>query len=296
MPFLLHKNRKWSDFIMALTIAESSKLMTTPLQRGVIETIARESSVLEHLPFVDIKGSAISYTQEDKIATVSFRDVNQGYTGENPTYLTKTEPLKRLGGIVEVDRFIELTQNIHDVRAEATASKSKAIANEFTRVFFSGNQSINPMEFNGLNVRILPEQEVDAEGFDLTSGMIHEVLDKVMGGADVLFLNKKTRRTITAMFQGQNAFVQAGQDLFGRPQQKFGDVPIAVVEDIYIPDNSIYAVKFGQDQGIVGIQAGTVAAMDNGLRGTTYETLIEWYVSIVDSNPKGFARLKNFTI
>lgn len=297
MPFLLPKNRKWSDFSMAgLTMEESSKLVATPLKRGVIQTIARESAVLENLPFLSVNGSAIAFVQEDKMATISFRDVNQGYEGENPTYIQKTEALKRLGGVVEVDRFIELTQNIHDVRAEATASKSKAIANEFTRVFFAGDEKVNPLEFNGLNARMIPSQEVDAEGFDLTTGMISEVIDKVMAGPDILFMNKKTRRALTAMFQVQGAYIQAGQDAFGRPQQRFADVPIAVVEDMFIPDNSVYAVKFGADEGIVGIQAGTVEAIDNGLRGITYQTLIEWFVSIMDGNPKGFARLKNFTI
>ena len=50
------------------------------------------------------------------------------------------------------------------------------------------------------------------------------------------------------------------------------------------------------DAGIAGIQAGELQAVDNGLRGTMYETLIEWYVSIVDANPKGFARLTGIVL
>lgn len=284
----------------AITMAEASKIIETPLKKGIVTTIARESAVLELLPITGINGNAYSYVQEKEMGTVGFREVNANYEGKNPTYLPKTEHLRRLGGTVEVDRFIELTQNIHDVRAEATASKAKAIANEFTRVFFKGNASVNPLEFDGLDVRVVAEQEVDAAGTVLNSAdgklLVSELLDKVMGGADVLFMNKRTRRHFTAMFQGQSAYIQSGQDAFGRPQQYFGDVRIAVVDDAYIPDNSVYAVKFGQDAGIAGIQAGELQAVDNGLRGTMYETLIEWYVSIIDGNPKGIARLKGVSL
>lgn len=279
-----------------LTMAESAKLIETPLKKGVIETVARESAVLELLPFININGNAYSYVQEGTTGTVGFREVNSDYEHENPTYVPKTEQLRRLGSKVEVDRFIELTQNINDVRAEATSQKSKAIANEFTRVFFKGNSSTNPLEFDGLDIRILPEQEVDGAGAELNPMLVAELLDLVMGGADVLFMNKRTRRKFTALFQAQGAYIQSGQDAFGRPQQYFGDVRIAVVDDLYIPDDSIYAVKFGQDVGIAGIQAGGVEVVDNGLRGTMYETLIEWYVSIIDGNPKGIARLKNISL
>lgn len=49
---------------MALTLAEASKLIQNPLQRGVVETFARTSSVLEYLPFMDVAGNAYSYNQE----------------------------------------------------------------------------------------------------------------------------------------------------------------------------------------------------------------------------------------
>lgn len=283
-----------------ITMAEASKIIDTPLKKGIITTIARESAVLELLPIVGINGNAYSYVQEGTTGSVGFRNVNEDYDHENPTYVPKTEALTRLGSKVEVDRFIELTQNIHDVRAEATASKSKAIANEFTRVFFNGNKSTNPLEFDGLAVRIKAEQLVDkAEGgvaAELKPEHIHELLDAVQGGADVLFMNKRTRRKVTSLFAGQGAYIQNGQDAFGRPQQYFGDVRIAVVDDSILPQNDIYAVKFGMDSGVAGIQAGELQAVDNGLRGTMYETLIEWYVSIVDGNPKGLARLTGIAL
>ncbi len=279
----------------AITLQEANKLITEPLKKGVIETIVRESSVLELLPFMAINGNSYAYLQEKETGSVGFRGINELYAHTNPVNEQKSETLKRLGSLVEVDRFIELTQNIHDVRAEATASKAKAISNEFTKKFFAGDASANGLEFDGLNNRIVPEQEVTMVA-DITDAdfkqKLHELLDKVHGGADVLFMNKRTRRKVTALFAGQNAYIQSGQDAFGRPVQYFGDVRIAVVDDAYIADDSIYAVKFGIEEGVVGIQAGELQAVDNGLRGVTYQTLIEWYLSIILGNPKGVARLK----
>ena len=279
-----------------LTLAEASKLTKNELQKGVIQTIARESSVVELLPFVEVQGNAISFTREADTGTVGFRAVNEDYAHANPTYANKTEHLKRLGSKVEVDRFIEYTQNITDVRAEATQAKAKAIANEFTRTFFKGDTAVNPLEFDGLDKRMLPENIIDAEGQGLNSGLLHELLDRVMNGADVLYMNKKTRRKLTALFMAQGAYIQENQDTFGRFQQYFGDVRIAVVEDFILPENEVYAVKFGMDEGVCGIQSGELMAVDNGLRGTVYETLIEWYVSIVDGNPKGIAKLTNIAV
>lgn len=248
------------------------------------------------LPFTNLNGNAYSFIREVSDGGVSFRAVNEDYITENPTYSNHVERLTLLGSKVEVDRFIELTQNIHNVRAEATASKARAIANAFTDTFFNGDTATNPLAFDGLNKRITGNQVVDADSFQLHTGLIHQLLDKVQGGADIIFMNKQTRRKLTGLFMAQSTYIQAGQDAFGRPQQRFADVPIGVVEDMFIPDNSIYAVKFGEDAGLAGIQAGELSAVDNGLRGTMYETLIEWYVSIIDCNPNGMARLKNITL
>ena len=94
----------------------------------------------------------------------------------------------------------------------------------------------------------------------------------------------------------QRAFIEASQDAFGRPVQIFAGVRVAVVDDMFLPDNSIYATAFGTDEGVTGIQNGELEAEDNGLRGAIYETLIEWYCSIIVGNPKGLAKVTNFTL
>jgi len=279
-----------------ITLTEANKLTGNAMQKGIVQTIARESAVLEVLPFETIFGATYGIIREETDGGAGFRAVNEDYVHDNPTNSEHFDELRRLGSKVEVDRYIELTGNLNNVRAEATVSKAKAIANHFTQTFFHGDSSVNPMEFDGLNKRMDVTQVVDASGFPLHTGLIHQLLDKVQGGSDVIFMNKKTRRKVNELFMAQKAFIEPSQDAFGRPVQRFGEVRIAVVEDMFLPDNSIYAMSFGADSGVVGIQAGEVSAEDNGLRGTIYETLIEWYVSIIITNPKGVAKLTNFSL
>ena len=55
-----------------LTLTEASKLIQNPLQRGVVETFARTSPVLERLPFMDVNGNAYSYNVEQTLPGIAF--------------------------------------------------------------------------------------------------------------------------------------------------------------------------------------------------------------------------------
>ena len=61
---------------MALTLVEAAKLSNDVLQRGVIETFARNSAVLELHPFMEIAGNSYKYNQEQTLPGIAFRAVN----------------------------------------------------------------------------------------------------------------------------------------------------------------------------------------------------------------------------
>ena len=46
---------------MALTLAEAAKLSNDMLLQGVVETIVKESPVLQRLPCVEIVGNGLTY-------------------------------------------------------------------------------------------------------------------------------------------------------------------------------------------------------------------------------------------
>ncbi len=49
---------------MALTLAEANKLSNDMLLQGVVETIVKESPVLQQMPFIEIAGNGLTYKQK----------------------------------------------------------------------------------------------------------------------------------------------------------------------------------------------------------------------------------------
>jgi hypothetical protein len=57
---------------MALTLAEASKLSNDILLQGVVETIVKESPILQVMPFIEIVGNGLTYNQEKTLPTLIF--------------------------------------------------------------------------------------------------------------------------------------------------------------------------------------------------------------------------------
>ncbi len=53
---------------MALTLMEAAKLSNDMLLTGVIETIVKESPVLQSLPFIEVVGNGLTYNQKYPVA------------------------------------------------------------------------------------------------------------------------------------------------------------------------------------------------------------------------------------
>jgi hypothetical protein len=64
---------------MALTLAEAAKLSNDMLMQGVVETIVKESPILQRLPFIEIVGNGLTYNQENVLPTIDFYDVGERY-------------------------------------------------------------------------------------------------------------------------------------------------------------------------------------------------------------------------
>lgn len=285
-----------------LTLTEQF-LTSDDLQRGVIEIFARTTPVLELLPFMTISGNSYKYNQEEQLPNVEFRDIGQGYVASSGTVKQKSESLMILGGDVDVDKFVAQTMsNINNQRAIQTNLKAKAIAKTFSQKFFKGDKAKNPLEFDGLDIRIAENNnELNAGGKVLSLDLLHELLDMVDGGADVLFMSKAMRREMQKLLESQTHYIQVGKDNFGRPIEYFGDVQIRTLEDDIIGFNegennnegSIYAVRFGVQEAIAGLTNGGVQVRDLGEIDSkpVYRTRIEFYCGLADFHPKAAARL-----
>jgi hypothetical protein len=292
---------------MALLLTDAQVLSKDVLQAGVIETIVKESSVLSVLPFQTIEGNAYAYNVEKALPTVAFREVNEAYTSSEAQFEQRSENLVILGGDVELDRFIIQTlSNVNSQVAVQIAEKAKAVANTFSKTFFKGNKATNKKEFDGLDIRIAgTEQELDYQAAEIEGtgnarklDALNALIDKVRGGADVLFMNKRVKRKILAVLQASDHYVESGSDSFGRPIQMYAGIPLLTVENDILDDTDIYAVKFGTYTHVAGLTNGGVQVRQLGETSAkaVEVTRIEFFCGLAQFNPYSSARLKNFAV
>ncbi|MCK4964460.1 MAG: phage major capsid protein, partial [Dehalococcoidia bacterium] len=104
---------------MAITLTEAAKLSTDILLTGIMETIVKDSPVLQRLPFIEVVGNGLTYNQELTLPVVAWYDENAQWGSETaPTFTKVTAGLEILGANADVDNFIKATRsNIQDVEA-----------------------------------------------------------------------------------------------------------------------------------------------------------------------------------
>ena len=279
-----------------LTLTEASKLIQNPLQRGVVETFARTSPVLERLPFMDVNGNAYSYNVEQTLPGIAFRDYNASYTESTGVVNPHTEKLYIMGGISSVDRALVKTQgSVNNIRAIHDNMKAKAAALTFTAKFFNGDNTTAATEFDGLKERLTGSQALTYTGA-MTLEKVDELIDGVIGGPTALFMSKATRRTVNALRRAAGQATEVVSDSFGRQIDAYAGIPIGVIEEdkdgaAILADGEIYAIRMGVQEYVSGLQAGGMEVIDLGLNRTQYETLIEWICGIAVFHPKAAARL-----
>lgn len=291
---------------MALMLTEARKLSNDTLQAGVIETIVKESAVLQMLPFQEIVGNSYAYNVEKALPEVAFREVNEAYTASEAEFEQRSENLVILGGDVELDRFIIQTlSNVNDQVAVQIAEKAKAVANTYTKTFFKGSKATNAKAFDGIDVRIAGSAQELASTATTDQGLLDELnalLDAVRGGADALYMTKKTRRKLLSVMQKSQHYIEQGADAFGRPVSVYGGVPILTVEEDVLPAElgkaDIYAIKFGTFTHVAGLQNGGVNVRKLGETSAkaVEVTRIEWFTGLAMFNPYSAARLKGVAV
>ncbi len=293
---------------MALTLAEAAKLATDVLQRGVIETILKDSPILAGLPFMTIEGNSYKYTQENTLGQADFYAVNGTWTESAATFTQQSATLSILGGDADVDNFLQRTaSNVQDQRAIQVAKKAKAVAHKFEETFITGDTAADPNAFKGLRNLITNSDQLVAAGDNgaaLTLAMIDDLVDRVKGGKpDLLLMSKRSRRKLKALLQASAHYVERGEGSFGRQVMMYDGIPVEVSD--FQPDNevqgtsgavcsSVYALSFGAQEALCGLQNGGIEAVDVGQLETKDATRvrIRWYVGLALFNQLRCARLK----
>src|SRR3990170_2290001 len=140
---------------MALVLEEAAKLSNDMLLQGVVETIIKESPVLQRLPFIEIVGNGLTYNQEKTLPGIDFYDVGDTWAESTPTFEQITANLKIMGGDADVDNFLKATRsNLQDLEAAVVELKAKALRDKFEETFIYGDATTNPKEYDGLRTLI----------------------------------------------------------------------------------------------------------------------------------------------
>ncbi len=290
---------------MALTLTEASKLSNDILVQGVVETIVKESPILQNLPFIEIVGNGLTYNQEKTLPGIDFYDVGENWTESTPTFEQKTANLKIMGGDADVDNFLRATRsNIQDLEASVIELKAKALKNKFEDTFIYGNADLDTRHFDGLRrligTGISNPQLVAAgeSGASLTLDMIDRLIDTIRGGKpDILLMSRRSRRKLNTLVRATGGMMETNRDKWGNFIQFWDGVPIAVsdwVNDTHTVINSvetgitggtcstIYALQMGEGS-VCGLTApGFISVEPIGALETKDATRnrIKWYVSV----------------
>src|SRR4030042_713685 len=180
---------------MAITLAEGAKLSNDVLLQGIIETILKDSPVLQALPFVDIIRNGLTYNREKTLPTAEWHAVNADWaTSPTPDFDQLTATLAILGQNADLDNYIRQTRsNIQDIEAAVIEMTAKSLRHEFEDKFIYGSTANyigitgDANTFNGLIKLIATGSAgnqviaMGATGATLTLAKLAEAIDAVNG-------------------------------------------------------------------------------------------------------------------
>ena len=290
---------------MALTLAEASKLSNDVLLTGVIETIIKDSPILQALPFIEIVGNGLTYNRENAAATAAFYDVGDTWSESTPTFTQVTATLKIVGGDADIDNFLLATRsNLQDLEAAVVQLKAKAVQQKFEDTFVNGDTAGDPKSFDGIDKLTDSGQTVSmgANGGSLTLAKLDELVDLIKRGKpDILLMSKRSRRSLNNLARTSGGFLETDRNEFGQMVQYYDGIPVGICD--YISDaktvgtsadcSTIYAVQLGEGalSGLTapgGLQVERVGSLETK---DASRTRVKWYVSLALFNTLKLAKL-----
>jgi hypothetical protein len=270
-----------------------------------VETIVKESPVLQQMPFIEITGNGLTYNRENALPDIDFYDVGDTWNESTPTFSQFTANLKIMGGDADVDNFLKATRsNIQDLEAAVVELKAKALRNKFEDTFVYGDSAVDSKQFDGLRKTIdtgsAGSQVIaaGASGATLTLSMLDELIDAVKGGKpDLLLMSRRSRRKINALVRSAGGMMETDRDRWGNFVQYWDGILIGVndwILDTHVVESSvetattggessvIYAMQFGEG-ALCGLTApGHLTVEPVGALETkdATRTRIKWYCSL----------------
>ena len=285
---------------MALPLAEGAKLSNDVLLQGVIETIIKDSPILQTLPFINIVGNGLTYNKEKTLPAAVWHAVDGAWVDTAVAFDQLTATLKILGGNAVVDNYLRTTRsNVQDLETVVIEEKAKAIRHEFENSFINGDVGSDANQFNGLyKLLALGDQQIWADGSAggtagavLGFSILDKLIDLVKGGKpDLLLMSRRSRRELQGLMRASGVVLETRPGMFGELVQMYNGIRVGISDwqgdDSLVGSDgnctNIYALSFGEGAlcGLTspeGLQVEKIGAMETKDANLTR---IKWYVSL----------------
>ncbi|HIQ49570.1 MAG TPA: hypothetical protein EYH56_00065 [Nanoarchaeota archaeon] len=294
---------------------ELRKTVQDDIVDGVIETIIDTDDLFKVLPFRKVNGGALHVTWEDTIPTANFI-APDGTIPQSPG--TTLVPFK--DGIKVIAQDIDIPNFSTEVEgADANImlyGEIKAIARTYKKNVVVGDETTNPLTFNGLDKQIARaetqglQRTIDAAATPLTFEMLDELLTLMKMGADVIIMHSKTYNEYKKLLRQAGGTDSAMLQLpnFGKAMLTYDGVPIIKNDNIPITTDAngnilstIYAGVLDENEGITGLYAGNNAGIQYKYLGEAQDKdaaryRFKWYCGFTVMNPYAVGAIKNVKI
>lgn len=308
---------------MAITLTESANLSQNKLLKGIIQEVYHAEDFMKLLPFAEVEGNALAYNREDSsdMGTVGFKAVNGVWTESTAGFTQCTSSIYPLGEDADVDNLIQKTRsNINNQMAAQVRIKSKLMARKFMEQAVYGVASTSN-GFDGMHQIIsasgssqLITTAVSATPAAMTCLLLDQALDACEAGKpDCIMMSKQTRRNMAKYLRTVGSYNTVRDD-YGNTWQVWGDnIPIVVTDWIYNAElcgsdgmfsassggasSSIFVIKFGDGDGLIGLQNGGIATetWEHLETKDASRTRIKWYVGMALYSTKALVRVGNIS-
>lgn len=302
-----------------MTVTEYAKSFAREdVRRPPIEMFAKSTDFFDALPFEGLKGSVFQYYRMAVLATPQFRAINEASSTGHGVITPLQENTAIIDHDIDIDRAIV---DRHGVERRNYEEQMGLIAfgQLWATTMFKGDQSTNPRQFNGMQVRAnkysrTTHNSTASGGAALSLLKLDQAIAQVNKPTHIAvpYLSKalwiQAARTTTL-----TGFVMQTWDGVGEPKISYAGMPLLFGypkdDHPYMLDftevgngggsavtASLYVLSLGEYR-LRGIQLRPMEVRDIGLLqdGKTYRTHLSWDVGVVDEHKYCIARLDSWT-
>jgi hypothetical protein len=314
----------------ALTLAEHLKLTKDPLESGVLKDLLRQFKLFQFLPIKSMPGLQVKGVRWQTLPQISTRRLNGSYSTTSGTTEQLTETAFIYGGEYDVDRILMMDKTVvEDPLVTQRQMHIEAVGYKMSDHFINGDHTVDADGFEGLKKRVANQparmtvnlaNAGDSLKVLASTTTMHTFINGLDAaiqytGATHLFANEAVILGMRQVLRQLNVLLNQTVDNFDRKFDQYAGatwVDVGLKPDLateVIPTNedpgdagndatSIYAVRFGGEDGLHGIQlegtSPTPYRIGELQTQPTIRERIDWAMGLRQKGRYAVARIQGF--